>query len=174
MKLRIAAGFLAAVLAVFGACESAAETDGILRLHVIANSDTKADQELKLRVRDEVLRLLGGQPSFAAAEAALLRDGGALLNCAEDTLRENGASYGAQLRYGTEYYPERVYAGSAYPAGEYPSLRVVLGDGAGENWWCVLFPPLCLASLDEKRPARGEVRFESALIRLLRKWRKAA
>ncbi len=174
MKLRIAAGFLAAVLAIFGACESAAESGGILRLRVIANSDAQADQEIKLRVRDGVLSLLAAQPSFAAAEDALLRDGGALLNCAEDTLEANGAPYGAQLYYGTEYYPERVYAGGVYPAGEYQSLRVVLGDGAGQNWWCVLFPPLCLASLDETRPARGELHFESALLKFFRKRRKTA
>jgi stage II sporulation protein R len=74
-----------------------------------------------------------------------------ILDAAAEVLSKNGVDYGADMLVGQENYPERVYDGAAYPAGEYTSVRVVLGEGEGQNWWCVLFPPLCLSAALEKK-----------------------
>ena len=134
--------------------------DNILRLHVLANSDAPGDQAVKLQVRDALLPLFSDAQSYAEARAFLLENGGDMQRICEDTLRENGFSYGVQLELGVSDFPERDYGAAHYPAGEYNALRVLLGDGAGQNWWCVLFPPLCIIS-DEELPEDGEFAFES-------------
>lgn len=130
--------------------EEAALYDGVLRLHVIAASDSEEDQAVKLAVRDALLETVtplvadcgdrDGAAAVLADNADLLRD------CAEQTLADHGFDYGAQVLLGQEQYPTRTYESAALPAGEYLSLRVVLGEGDGQNWWCVLFPPLCIGS----------------------------
>ena len=122
----------------------------LIRLHVVAVSDSERDQAAKLRVRDEVLALLEpelrGITSRAEAEARI----SALLPAIEETARgvipETALGVAASL--GSEAYPTRYYDGFALPAGEYLSLRVVLGEGRGQNWWCVVFPPLCAAAAE--------------------------
>ena len=143
--------------------------DGILRLHVIANSDSAEDQAVKLRVRDAILACMEPGDTMEEAEAFVRKHGAELLAAAEDTLREAGFSYSAQLMLGTYPFPDRTYGGTLYPAGEYEALRVVLGDGAGQNWWCVLFPPLCIVTEDvEALPAPDALTFKSSLLAWLR------
>ena len=121
----------------------------VLRLHVIANSDTEADQALKLRVRDGILAqlstLLADCPDFAAAEARLgdesvLR---ALRESAEEILQKEGARYPVTVTLRQETYPRKRYEALCFPSGRYTSLRVQIGQAEGQNWWCVLFPSLC-------------------------------
>ncbi len=152
----------------------------VLRLHVIANSDSAADQKAKLAVRDAILAIeadMIGCADESEAKAALLADGGALLEAAEETLRAHGMDYGAQLMLGRYEFPERVYGDAVYPAGEYEALRVVLGEGQGQNWWCVLFPPLCILELPGGKIdyegldadfELGGFKFSSALLKLLK------
>ena len=116
----------------------------LVRLHVIAVSDEENEQQLKLRVRDAVLEYLS--PVLAAAESpqqarAIIKDN--LLPIAEAAA---AASEGRQVSVslGRESYPSRIYEGFTLPAGSYESLRIVLGEGQGKNWWCIAFPPLCL------------------------------
>ena len=113
---------------------------GLVRLHVIANSDSDADQAEKLQVRDRVLALLA--PLLADCRS---RDD------AVNIILEHQAELEAfgDVALGTEYYPTRDYGGFSLPAGEYVSLRIILGAGAGRNWWCVVFPPLCTEALAE-------------------------
>lgn len=131
----------------------AAPTEGnenILRLHIIANSDDPADQRVKLAVRDAVLSLEADAADCAdggEAKTALMADGEAILETVERTLRENGMDYGAQLIVGVFDFPDRSYGEALYPAGRYEALRIVLGEGRGQNWWCVMFPPLCILEL---------------------------
>ncbi|MDR0840808.1 MAG: stage II sporulation protein R [Christensenellaceae bacterium] len=129
-------------------CASRAD---ILRLHIIANSDSEADQAAKLAVRDAILqheaRFAGSADSADALGAAILSDGEGLLRAAQASLRQSGMPYGARLSLGTYAFPRRDYAGKVYPAGAYRALRIVLGEGGGKNWWCVLFPPLCILEL---------------------------
>lgn len=118
-----------------------------LRLHVIANSDTEYDQGVKLAVRDAVLAVMnesGGPESFDGAQAAVLQNGGALQAAVDTTLAAFGAEYSGTLYLGDALFPEKVYSDRVYPAGTYKALRVVLGEGGGQNWWCVIYPPLCL------------------------------
>ena len=146
-----------------------ATAEGVLRLHVIANSDSPADQAVKLRVRDAILRCMEPGESVQDAEAFVMAHGGELLAAAEQTLRENGFSYSAQLMLGTFDFPDRTYGGTLYPAGEYEALRVVLGRGEGQNWWCVLFPPLCIVTEEaEALPALDELTFKSSIVEWLR------
>ena len=122
---------------------------GLIRLHVIAVSDEESEQALKLRVRDAVLRYLRPRLASAAdAEAAreLLEQVLPGVKAAAERVSEGRP---VSVSLGPEDYPLRSYGGFRLPAGRYESLRVVLGDGAGHNWWCVVFPPLCLAAAGE-------------------------
>lgn len=134
----------------------------ILRLHVIANSDSEADQSVKLLVRDALLAVMEPGESATAAKAFLLNNGALLQQTADDALLSNGFGYGAQLMLGTYPFPDRDYGGVTYPAGDYEALRVVLGNGAGRNWWCVLFPPLCILSEDAEAAEESGTSVEEA------------
>lgn len=143
----LAATVLAAavICTFFPTAADAAVYDDVLRLHVIAASDSEADQAVKLAVRDALLEvtapILAGCTSRDEAGARLADAAVLLEQTAEDT-----AGCDATVLLGDERYPSRTYAAAALPAGEYLSLRVVLGEGEGQNWWCVLFPPLCLSA----------------------------
>lgn len=157
-----------AALPAIGEAHAAAEA-GILRLHVVANSDSPEDQSVKYRVRDAVLeceREMAGAASESDAERLLEESGKELMAAVEAALAENGMSYGAQLRIGSYDFPEKSYADRTYPAGEYRALRVVLGEGKGQNWWCVLFPPLCMIELEEGQAQDGP-KFESLILKLI-------
>lgn len=122
-----------------------AEAGRIIRLHVKANSDTPEDQELKLKVRDAVLDVcreaLSDNP--VDARAALCSITGLVEAAALAVVRENGHDYPVTVLLGEADFPTRMYGGMIYEAGRYHSLQVLIGNAAGENWWCVLFPPLC-------------------------------
>ena len=122
----------------------------VLRLHVLANSDSQADQALKLKVRDRILQVSSGWMSAAKtreeAEAAAQAHLPQLQKEAEAVLRENGSQYTVRVTLEDTYFPTRQYETVTLPAGVYRALRVVIGKGAGHNWWCVLFPALCLPS----------------------------
>ncbi len=122
----------------------------VLRLHVIANSDSDADQELKLKVRDAVLskseEILRGATSREEAAQRISDACESLRACALAAVREAGYEYGVSIELGVEEYPTRNYESCCFPAGKYLSLRIKLGNAEGKNWWCVLFPPLCLSA----------------------------
>lgn len=128
--------------------------DKLVRLHVIANSDSEADQALKLEVRDAVLAeaeiLLADCKTQAEAQAALQDALPALEEMAIRTLEENSCGDTVSASLSRELYPKRTYESFSLPAGEYLSLRLTIGEGAGQNWWCVVFPPLCLAATTEE------------------------
>ena len=158
----IAAACAAAVLSMQGAAGAAqAETmGGILRLHIMANSDSAADQRAKLAVRDAVLETMGGMrgcESEAEAEAMLMQSGAEVLRTAEGTLKKCGMEYGAQLVIGEFEFPDRVYAGILYPKGKYRALRIILGEGKGHNWWCVMYPSICISTADEGKDRAKDV-----------------
>ena len=125
----------------------------VVRLHVLANSDGEEDQELKLLVRDRVLaratELLTQAGNRAEAESLLRRELPELEALAARELRANGCDYPVTAELTATEFPTREYDGFTLPAGEYLALRVVIGEGAGRNWWCVVFPPLCTAASAE-------------------------
>lgn len=126
----------------------------VIRLHVVANSDSNEDQELKLKVRDAVLsgceELFNGTVTVDNAEERLNARLDDIKAIAEKTIEDNGSDYGVNVRLCTEYFDTRTYNDSVtLPAGKYLALKIVLGDGKGQNWWCVMFPALCLPAVEE-------------------------
>lgn len=119
----------------------------VLRLHVIAESDSEEDQAMKLKVRDAVLLCVNEKMSecetFDDAYAAVLEMKEELVIAAEKCIRDNGGDSAVTLELGQEKYPRREYGDATLPAGVYNSLRIIIGEGEGKNWWCILFPSLC-------------------------------
>lgn len=121
--------------------------DGLLRLHVIANSDSPEDQALKLRVKDRIISEIGGLVSKMETKEEILEFLHGNMRYIEDTaareIEDAKKEYGVRAEVGYFIFPTRAYGSLALPAGEYQALRIVLGEGGGTNWWCVMFPPLC-------------------------------
>ena len=127
----------------------AALSEKVVRLHVLANSDTEEDQNLKLMVRDAILehteQLLKSTESRKEAEALLRGQLLELEQVASETIRIAGFEYPVSVELTETAFPTKEYDGFSLPAGEYLSLRVLIGNALGQNWWCVVFPPLCTA-----------------------------
>ena len=125
----------------------------VLRLHVLANSDRTEDQELKLKVRDAVLQeakaILPESSSVAQAEKTLAKNLDRLAAAGAAVVAREGYDYPVSAELKNTWFPTKEYEDFSLPAGEYRALRIVIGDGGGQNWWCVVFPPLCLASVSE-------------------------
>lgn len=126
----------------------------LIRLHIIAESDSLYDQQIKLAVRDEILQ---------AVKDISARDTVLFTHTAEDAanscLTRYGLPYSAHAEYGKFSFPRKSYKNITLPAGEYYGIRVVLGSGSGHNWWCVMYPPLCVSDdgnvyADEKTTAK--------------------
>ena len=134
--------------------------DAVVRLHVVANSDSERDQAIKLCVRDAVLALtserLAGCGDRGEAERRLCDMTDELTEVARAVLAEEGAATDVRVELGREEYPTRSYESFCFPAGEYVSLRVLIGEAAGENFWCVLFPPLCMSAATVSREQAEE------------------
>ena len=122
--------------------------EATVRLHVLANSDSQEDQELKLRVRDAILETVADFESSSKEEALenIEKYENELCQIAETVIKNNGKNYSVKIEVGKELYPTKYYEDFALPAGEYTSVRVIIGEGKGQNWWCVLYPPLCTNS----------------------------
>ena len=175
--------FLASIYA-YGAARVAApggasgrvpeEYSGIVRFHVIANSNSDYDQEMKLAVRDRVLEEMNNKliaetvSSYDGGESGAKKSGSAgnsaktakldidevrdlitenldeIERIAEEVIKEYGSDYDAHAELGVRFIPKKTYGEVTFPAGNYEALNITIGEGAGENWWCVLFPPLCL------------------------------
>lgn len=151
MLLSLLVGLTAAVL--WGSWSLRAQrelADKVVRLHVLANSDSEADQALKLRVRDAVLtraeELLMSSDGRREAELELRNHLTELTTLAQTTISAEGYDYPVRTELANTVFPTREYENFSLPAGSYLALRVVIGDGAGKNWWCVVFPPLCAQS----------------------------
>ncbi len=135
--------------------------ENVLRLHVIANSDSDEDQALKLKVRDEVLsqtqELFKDCKSRSEAEKILNERLSLIEATAEKTVREEGYNYDVTVELGEEEYPTKNYESCCFPAGKYLSLRIKIGEADGQNWWCVLFPPMCLSAASNNADAFTQV-----------------
>ena len=194
MLLGTAAAILISMFAGF-AKECDELRDNTFRLHILANSDSEADQKIKYALRDYILTELGavfaGGRSKDEAAAIAGRDLPYIEARANEFLQSIDCPYTARCSVGRAEFPTRVYGDVTLPAGEYDALRIVLGAGEGKNWWCILYPSVCLAAakipesrlprreLYEKRKAadratadslkaeRGEIEFRFALYDLL-------
>ena len=124
-----------------------------IRFRVIANSNLDNDQEIKKIVSKELQKELYNSlkdvKNVEEARSLLKNNTLALEKSIEETLLQNNMNPVFDINYGMNYFPEKIYNGVEYKAGEYESLVVTLGEGVGDNWWCVLFPPLCLMEAEE-------------------------
>ena len=139
----------ASVVSIFPSRSDFSLYDNVIRLHILANSDSETDQALKLYVRDSILSkvdsIVRGAESKREAEA-LLRDSlDELTAAARSAVHEYGADESVTVTLTEEEYPRRSYGIATLPSGEYTSLRIMLGEAEGANWWCVLFPRMCTA-----------------------------
>ena len=162
---------LAAVLA--GSC-----TRAPFRLHVTANSDSDYDQQIKLKVRDAILAAskegILSCKNASDAKEYIEADLQTILSAANEELNRNGADYTASAEIGVFKFPDKTYGDITYPAGAYHALKVNLGEAQGRNWWCVMFPPLCLSeigALGEDYEPLEDTEYTSFLKELFEKWR---
>lgn len=156
IKISIAVGLTVAII--FSICSFAKTSEEIrsdvLRLHVIANSDSSVDQNLKLRLRDYILQegkdVFDGSVNVNNAVAKLEPRIGELEESANEFVKNSGFDYSVKITLSNEYFTTRTYETVTLPAGKYLALRVVIGSGEGHNWWCVMFPPMCVPAADKK------------------------
>lgn len=126
----------------------------VLRLHVLANSDSSADQSLKLKVRDRILKesagMLDGVADKEHAEKVVSKQIPKLQKAAANEIKRRGYNYPVKVTLTNMYFTTRQYGDVTLPAGRYDALRVTIGSGKGHNWWCVIFPPMCLPAAEKK------------------------
>lgn len=124
--------------------------ENILRFHVIANSNTAQDQALKLKVRDAVgckISELANLSESAEETAEIVsQHSDEIIETAKDCIKKEGYEYSVRIEIGEFYFPTKHYTKMSLPAGDYEAVRIIIGEGLGENWWCVLFPPLCFSN----------------------------
>lgn len=156
IKISVTVGIVVAIL--FSICSFAKTSEEIrsdvLRLHVIANSDTSVDQNLKLRLRDYILQegkdIFNGSVNVENAVKKIEPVLPELEKSAKAFVNQAGFDYDVKISLSKEYFTTRTYETVTLPAGKYLALRVVIGSGEGHNWWCVMFPPMCVPAADKK------------------------
>ena len=125
--------------------------NSVFRLHVIANSDSYEDQSLKLKVRDNLLSYMNTLAKNCSSKEEVIElakeRAQDFKDLAEQTIIENGFDYSVTIQIGTSDFPTKTYGDISFPAGTYDALRVQIGDAKGQNWWCVMFPPLCFVDV---------------------------
>lgn len=159
--LRFVTGFVKALAIVLIICIVYSVTaqksiaDNVVRLHIVADSDSEKDQELKLKVRDAILAHIRDEyPDGATREetAQYLKDNlDKIEKIAKKVLKENDSNDNVVAKYGVFPFPTKGYEGLTLPAGMYEAVRVEIGQAKGQNWWCVMFPPLCVADANSLR-----------------------
>lgn len=156
IKISVTVGIVVAIL--FSICSFAKTSEEIrsdvLRLHVIANSDTSVDQNLKLRLRDYILQegkdIFNGSVNVENAVEKIEPVLPELEKSAKAFVNQAGFDYDVKISLSNEYFTTRTYETVTLPAGKYLALRIVIGSGKGHNWWCVMFPPMCVPAADKK------------------------
>ena len=149
-------GLICAVILSFSGFDSACDNlrQNVLRLHILANSDTVEDQNIKLKIRDEILKTTDIFEECADLNSAILvaeENKELIEKTARRVLEKNGFDYSVSVEIGDSYFGTREYDDFTLPAGNYKSLIVKLGKAEGKNWWCVLFPAVCVPTATEHR-----------------------
>ncbi|MCB2341888.1 stage II sporulation protein R [Clostridium estertheticum] len=131
----------------------------LIRFHVIANSDDKIDQNLKLKVRDSVLKYISPKivdcKNIKESRKIINNENKNIKKIAERIIKENGFKYSVATSLSEEYFPVKTYGNITLPQGKYEAYRIIIGTGKGKNWWCVMFPPLCFVDI-----TKGNVSYE--------------
>ncbi|SHK40762.1 stage II sporulation protein R [Hathewaya proteolytica DSM 3090] len=137
----------------------------IIRFHVLANSDCKEDQELKLKVRDEVLKYISPKikdcNSIVESRKIINKYNDEIMGICRKVIKKNGYKYNVSSELSRENFPSKTYGNITLPQGEYESYRILIGEAQGHNWWCLMFPPLCFA--DVTKVEVNELKVESEM-----------
>lgn len=166
MKTLIKSACVAFVLAVIYSmipfqAECAQISDEVFRLHILANSDSDDDQSLKLKVRDRVLEyteeLFANSDSKEAAESVVCENLQSIANTAYAEVLDNGYDYSVKAEITNMHFATRYYENYTLPSGNYDALRITIGEGRGHNWWCVMYPSLCISSVEQQDEKAHEV-----------------
>lgn len=132
----------------------------IIRFHVLANSDSDEDQNLKLKVKDEILKYmqprLSNSKSIEETKKILLSSDEHIKSIANKVIKENGYNYSVNTELSNENFPIKTYGNITLPAGKYQAYRVLIGNAKGRNWWCVMFPPLCFIDITKGEVSQNE------------------
>ncbi|MDZ5253160.1 stage II sporulation protein R [Clostridium sp. LIBA-8841] len=135
-------------------------SEKLIRFHVLANSDSNIDQQLKMKVKDEVLKyilpILNESESLEESREILKREDGNIIEIAENCIKEEGFNYTVETTLTRENFPVKEYGNIVLPQGEYEAYRILIGEGEGQNWWCVMFPPLCFIDVTKGQVAYDE------------------
>ena len=133
----------------------------IIRFHVLANSDLDEDQELKLKVRDEVIKymspILDKSKSLDESREILKNNQDKVIEIAEKVIKEEGYNYSVRTELKRENFPVKTYGNITLPEGEYEAFRILIGEAKGQNWWCVMFPPLCFVDM-----TKGQISYDES------------
>ena len=144
--------------------------DEAIRLRVVANSDDEYDQEIKMKVsvkvQNRLYELLKDTQGLEEARKVIKSNINSIESDIEKVLEEENYTLGYKINYGLNHFPEKSYQGVTYREGEYESLLITLGEGNGKNWWCVLFPPLCILEAEEST----EVEYKFFITELFEKY----
>lgn len=126
-------------------------SNSVLRLHVIANSDTPEDQDLKYKVRDNIINYMNSiSEDITSKEDALelaKNNKETFISIARQTIIDNGFNYDVNIDFGNFYFPTKNYGDISFPSGNYDAIKIEIGEAKGQNWWCVMFPPLCFVDV---------------------------
>lgn len=152
----------------FVGCNSNMNED-VLRIHIRANSNSVYDQNVKLKVRDEVVDfitpLIASCGDCKEVKKCLTNNLTGIESVANQVLSENGFNYKSNAKINNEYFPSRDYDGVTFPANYYDALIIELGSGTGDNWWCVAYPPLCFVGYENGK--NGNIQYKSKLVELI-------
>ncbi len=152
--------------------ENEGDNGDYLRLHVRANSNDALDQSVKYEIKDEIVCLLTPAAATCKSKEDLMRKLKGLLReierKADGILEKRGFSYKSRAKLTEEIFPERRYGDLTLERGEYDALIVNLGSGKGDNWWCVVYPPLCFLGAEDTR----SVKYKSLIVEIIEKWRE--
>lgn len=133
--------------------------DILIRFHVLANSDSDEDQKLKLKVRDAIIEyltpILKESKSLDESREILNREDKKVKEIANKIIKENGYNYKVESTFDRENFPDKTYGNIMLPQGNYEAYRILIGEAEGQNWWCVMFPPLCFVDV-----TKGKIAYE--------------
>lgn len=143
-------------------------TSSVVRLHILANSDSDEDQQLKIKVRDDIIAYL--EPLLETAENAektkeiIANNIEEIEKEAKKSIKKHGYAYSVTAVLGKSEFPQKSYDGATFPAGKYDALKIIIGEGNGQNWWCVLYPQLCFSySENGELPPTSKTKLKNVL-----------
>jgi stage II sporulation protein R len=166
--------FVAILLIFFLGCENKTDNSIYLRIHIRANDNKEENQAVKYAVKENLIRhltpILSVCDTKKKAQNAVMADFDNIKNICIDTLSQNGFSYGCRVYISNEYFPLRNYNGFVFESGNYDALIIELGEGKGDNWWCMVYPPLCFTA--GENDGSGKITYKSKILEIIEEFKK--